>query len=401
MTVLDQTNDLTGVETHRLTSIYAPPNFVKQASHNQLHGDRETLPVQQYADPLGKQYPMHTPAATWLSAVYLVDKRAHFHGTKFDRIRATLQERGRVFGIAPELQAIEEQYAKLGGDRTRQLPDDAFMLVWTAEGEAKQRHYPLRNALEVKTAAEWLVKFRDDFNFQDRHTMARRVLAKADEFGAGISDTETLDKMAGFGSSRSEDVVRQLQARVTMTPIKHAEFANQLLKVAEALAQLPLEVRDQGRRCELAALLNDYDVAVGLRAKYAEGLARPEDVLFEFTEKAAADVANDHVATTTGSIYEKSALAEIPLSEIQAWLGTEVAEHVSTGGFYLDPAKLATALATFPRDTAQLFDRMAAQLGLVKVATDSSAAAPVTAILGDAELAELAATYQPLANQGL
>ena len=60
ITVLDHTQDLSGVETHRLTSLYEPPEFVKKADGERLYGNAETLPQHVYADPLGRLYPCHT-----------------------------------------------------------------------------------------------------------------------------------------------------------------------------------------------------------------------------------------------------------------------------------------------------------------------------------------------------
>ena len=75
--ILDHTQDLSGVETHRLTSLYAPPEFVKTASHEQLYGpEGGGLPNHVFADPVHRLYPCHTKAATWMSCLFFMDKMA-------------------------------------------------------------------------------------------------------------------------------------------------------------------------------------------------------------------------------------------------------------------------------------------------------------------------------------
>ena len=75
MSTLDQTQDISGRETHRLTALFPPPDFVKSASQDRVAGG-DNLQRHMYADPLAKLYPCHTAPATWMSALFFEDKRA-------------------------------------------------------------------------------------------------------------------------------------------------------------------------------------------------------------------------------------------------------------------------------------------------------------------------------------
>ena len=55
--ILDHTQDLNGSNQHRLTQLYAPPEFVKQASHEQLYGGDEPLPGHVYGSVPRRVYP--------------------------------------------------------------------------------------------------------------------------------------------------------------------------------------------------------------------------------------------------------------------------------------------------------------------------------------------------------
>ena len=67
--LLDHTHDVSGRETHRLTSLYPLPDFVKNASQERLTTN-ETIPRHMYADAANKLYPCHTGPATYMSALF-------------------------------------------------------------------------------------------------------------------------------------------------------------------------------------------------------------------------------------------------------------------------------------------------------------------------------------------
>ena len=77
--VLDQVQDVTGREIHRLTSLYTPPDFVKSASHDSICGNAQSLPNNVYADPRYRRYPCHTAAATWMSAAFFAEKQGSYN----------------------------------------------------------------------------------------------------------------------------------------------------------------------------------------------------------------------------------------------------------------------------------------------------------------------------------
>jgi hypothetical protein len=396
--VLDHTQDLSGSEQHRLTNIYAPPAFVKAANHEQLYGDAEKLPHHVYADPTKRLYPLHTAAATWMSALFLFDKKANFEPHRLAAYEAKLNETARHFGIAGDIAQLKVAMARDENNDVARLPDTQFALVWEAEGK-KERHYPLRNRIEVKTASEWFGKHRDMFAFDDRRQIASKILARADELAAPVADIGLLVKAAGHGTCGTEQAIEMFEKRAGLVNSRYPDLAVEMQKLANSLRASPLAVADNATRLKMAATVDQFDRHTHLNRLYDDGgLERPEEILFRVTQKAASEFLQDHISTTTGSIYEKAALAKLTLGHIQQWMGREVAEAVSAGGLYVDMEKLADVVTTLPRGDAQMFDKMAESVGIQPYAVEKAA----EAIGPDRdEIKGLASLYQQMASEAV
>jgi hypothetical protein len=388
-TALDHSQDLSGAELHRLTNIYPPPEFVKAASHAQLHGDDNTPPTT-YADPIGNMYRMHTPAAVWLSTLFYNDKKASFSPSRQVVIEKNLADAAAHFGIAGEVAKLKEAMSRDEGNDLARLPDSQFAIVWTSEGGEKQRHYPLRNRVEVKTASEWFGQHRDQFAYPDRQQIAHKILERADEYGAQVDDREMLTKTAGHGACSNDQAVGMLEKRATLTVRQHPAEAEQLREMAATLKGNPLSAIDFETRYKIATVIDQYDRATHLDRLYNDGLERPEEALFTVTEKVASDFLAEHISTVTGRVYEKAALGKLTLDRIREWMGDEVADAVGIGG-HVDMHKLADIVTTLPRNDADMFDRMAESVGLAPRSLEKVAE---TRGPSPQEIAELATKYR-------
>lgn len=384
---LDHTQDLTGRDQYRLTQSYPPPDFVKTANHQQLYGDAESAPNHAYAIQSLRLYPCHTKAATWMSALFLGDKEQHLPATAAAACKEHLRKMAHYWGIEQDVTALWE---KMAADRQTPEPaltDEDYALVWQ-DGDRKERHYPLRNGLEVKTASEWFVKHHKRLNFSDKRAIADKILKQASRHGAAIADRDLLDRCAGFGYCGKDQAVAAITKRAQLLRSRAPEYVEQVTKVAQSLEQATLEVRDHGRRIKIAEILDQLDHATGLNKLYDDGLERPEEVLFQVTEKVASDFLSSHVQTTTGAIYEKMALQSLNMSSVREQMGDDFAEAV--GGDRLDMDKLAEVLPTLPRPDASMFERLARSQGIKAAAVTKAAGR----MLEDADRHQLAALYR-------
>jgi hypothetical protein len=356
---LDQTGDTTGRETHRLTTLFTPPDFVKSASHDRTHGD-DTLPRHMYADPYNKRYPCHTAAATWLSSLHFADKKAEHRPGLADEIQNNIHKAAQFFGILGTVAALETKVAAGGFDDINRLPDEQFAVVWSADGGAKERHWPMRNSTEVKYAADHFSQYRDEFVFEDRQKIAEKILSRARECGADLGEHEhTLAATAGQGECAAKIAGDMLRDRAQLVARQNAPAAAELVKLANVIADNPERARDQSTRLKLAAAVDEFDRTNYLNRLYdAGGLPRPEEVLFAVTEKAARDFVSQNVETTTGNVYALDDLEKLAIDQVREWLGDDFADAVTAGGVYLDRDKLAAIVPTLDRGMASLLDRL-------------------------------------------
>lgn len=373
-TPLDQTQDVAGRETHRLTTLFACPDFVKSASHERTHGD-ETLPRHMYADQYNKLYPCHTAPATWLSALYFADKRASFDEKRAEEVHARIHAAAKFFGILGAVTELEEKVAAAGADDINSLSDDCFAIVWAADGGAKERHWPLRNATEVKFAAEHFNTYRDEFVFEDRQKVAEKILVKAAEHGADIGEQEhVLSLSAGFGSCAASVAGDMLRKRATLVQRHNQPAAVEMMKLASIVESNPEVSREHETRLKLAAVVDEFDRVNHLDRLYnGGGLPRPEEVLFAVTEKVARDFMHENVETTTGNVYALDDLEKLALEQVREWLGDDFADAVSAGGIYLDRDKLAAIVPTLDRGMASMFDRMVQESKIAAVVQTKAA----------------------------
>lgn len=374
MTILDHTQDISGRETHRLLSLYPAPDFVKNADHNRLAGDSEKLARHLYAEPIKKIYPCHTSAATWMSSLWFAEKRAEFDEKTAAGIEERLNAAAKYFGIAGLTRELMQKVAADGNNELAKLTDDQFAIVWRDDNNNVERHWPLRNSVEVKFAAAHFKQYRDEFVFADRHKIANKILDKALEYGADISGADgALETAAGRGLCATKIAAGLLRDRAKLTKRTHAELSGEMEKLAHLIETNPAETQNEECRLKLASVVDQFDRETRLCRMYDEhGLPRPEEVLFAITEKVAREFINENVETTTGNVYALSDLEKLAVEDIRSWLGDEFADAVSAGGVYTDRDKLAAIVPTLDKGMAAMLDRLMSEKRAFPVATNAT-----------------------------
>ena len=92
---LDQSTDLDGRQTYRLTRIVEFPDFVKKASTDELNGSPDTDHTH-YADIKRRMYPTHTAAATLMSAAFFQDQKEKYGTKEAAWIENKINERAKI-----------------------------------------------------------------------------------------------------------------------------------------------------------------------------------------------------------------------------------------------------------------------------------------------------------------
>ncbi len=328
-----------------------------------------------------------------MSTLFFLDKRASLAPAQAQQIETRLQDAANFFGIAGHITTLRTKQAVVASDELAGLPDDDFAIVWRSDDGYVERHWPLRNATEVKYAAAHFAKHRDEFEFADRYRIANKLGEKAQAYGAELTEyRDLLEKSAGFGCCASTTAVEFIQQRAALVRRSHPDLSQGLAKMAELVAATPEVVHDHEQLVKIAGVLDEADRFTHLNRQYPEGLARPEEVLFELTAKTAQDCLTDLVATTTGKLYERDALEKLAVSQIREWMGDEFADATSAGGVMVDGEKMAAIVPTLDRGMAAMFDRLMQATKTAAIAEEVPTA-PVG--LSRQDLFALAAGYQP------
>lgn len=249
---------LSGFRENQVVNLYDLPPLVKQAKDEAFSPPQKLAAF--FADPIGQEYPCHNAPATLLSTALLLH-----YGRESDRFQPVLDKLASCashFGIRKEYDNLIAKDKEIRETDLNKLADDQFALVMTVGGKTI-RQYPVRNAVEVKAAAEYLKKNRNNFRFEDRHKIARRILVKAQEFGVDeVLADETVVKTAGIALVNGKSVSGIVRKIASLLPPKEKAKAHEL---ATTLDKYPLI--DNETATKTAAVLdsfcNDFKIKYG------------------------------------------------------------------------------------------------------------------------------------------
>lgn len=377
-----------GLELYRLRQLYDFPDFVKHSEDIKLHLTKPDDPQPALcADEQNKQFWCHTKQSCWLSHLFYQEKKAEFDPKVRSTIEARLKKFANYFGIQAECDAIVSKQKAMQKEASADIPDADYAYVWVGSNGTKERHFPLRNAMEVKAAAEY-VRTYTGMPFEVRHKMATKILEKAAQYSASISEHhEFLERQAGKGFGDKARIVEQITKRAYAVPRTLGEVRDAdnnitvpglrdcFLKMANEVNSMPAHGMQPSVLIKLAETLDQCDRANKLTEHYQTGvLARPEDVIFETTLTKVASEEAKRVPTTTGNVYEKEAFKRINIGDVEALFGSEFADMVKTPFGEIDVEKMAEQVATLPRPDAQLLDGMLSDNGIVPIMRKTAAA---------------------------
>lgn len=368
--VLDQTADQSLRDLYKFSKLYEFPGYVKQAAPNTVLEADSDLPSTAFADVRRRQFNCATKAATWVSYLYFLEKKAELHPKIASWIEERLNSFAKSWGISHDIDKLREKHAEL--NRPEHYPDSSYLYVWASDGK-KDRRYPLRNPAELQKAAEWFQKYRDHFPFHDRRTMALKLLDKAAEFGVVFGDEidEMLEKQAGRGTYVPEELAQIIRNRVRATSPPQ-EFRERLEKMASEIQGNPHLTKCPDTVQNICQTLDTFDRMMKLAGSYSELIPRPEDAVFSLTYKVARAAMEERCVTITGSVYDRNDFSKLGLHDVRSAFGNDVADEVADG-IRVDPVKMAEVAATLPRNDAQLLDTLMAEHGAAPITKHASA----------------------------
>jgi len=267
----------------------------------------------EFAEPVGRQYPITDKASIWLSAAYFA-KTASERGGKMspaaEFTMGNIKSAAEVYGIEKDVEAIMSAYF----DKKAEAPEEIY--AWRAGGESK---YPLHTAELTKTAMSYFEANRDKYPFDMRRTIAENIYKRACTLN--MEATDTVRKEAGIGYPSRTEALRMLEDRKNRLSGFNKDASE---KVAGAIKVLSTCTTDELMKAldNCARTVEFTDKVAGFRyigrGDSTKLVERPCDAFFAISPKQASELGCRYVKLATTVIDCEKLAKEVPLEELDA-----------------------------------------------------------------------------------
>lgn len=270
-----------------------------------------------FANPLKREFPVHTKAATWLSAAY-------FYGSGFSqpKIEAAITKAATLHGIAEDVERIRTKVAE---QRTKTAstaelpahPTHALKVDFGKEvpGGQKQAFYPIRNLGEVIGSNEQVVADMSRLSVPQFREAATNIVKAAAVHG--LETSRLHPKIVQAGTPRIFDETQAMKsAEVRGLIVKDPEVAQLYVDIVKAAAASPDE---QAQCAELWLELDQQH-----RIKYAKGVLDPFEAFFSGITVAEFDKIANETVFVAGVAVPRSAVMGLPPTKVAAFFAGDV-----------------------------------------------------------------------------
>lgn len=273
----------------------------------------------QFANSVSREFPIHSPGHTAVSALYAKKFGAPAH------VQTKIAAAAKIFDV--DLSCLDRVKEAASEDVTYLLPS--------------VQKYPVRNLTEFKAASEYFADFADNLKPDFRKEYADNLTKVASSYG-GITNAKTLQKL---GSTNTDLAALRTALFARSSLVKTAEAKSAYLNLADSLLyKKELSREDQTK---IADIINFYDKKYGVKIKGSNpGMA----AVFNTTKTA------ELYFTIADKRVTQSKLATIDPDILGDIVGNDVLRDLTSGG-ELDYSKCADILPTMPADVAKTITR--------------------------------------------
>jgi hypothetical protein len=318
--IIDMTNDPAFARLRVLSETHPKLREFSKTAELSPESLRE-LPSTAFAWSAQRQFPIHTPEHTAISAVY-----AKYASVLPAHVRETIQWACSAHSIDPEiLLPVTEKQASAGHWL---LPDESRFRVNSAE--------------DVKLASSVLAERSKDLTDTQRTEAYQNLVKVADIYDVKMP-TEAR-KYAGQTLTSTEVLTDWLDARVEAADkVGHKIAAVEYKNLADAYRGSNKFLANAEEQHKLASCIAELDRVSGVEIFFGKKL--PNAILTVWnTDKVAAEQIE-----LNGVFFDKGMLTSLPLEFWNTALGPDfVAEFAPNGT--VDPELLAQILPTLPAD---------------------------------------------------
>ena len=354
---VDYCADANKSRLHKLSRLMAIPDFVDKGPSFEPK-DIATLPVDVFADPANRKFPLHTKAATWLAQAYFSHDRHLYPTQHAAAVQAKIEKAAQYWSIEGFTKQARSEVETFQSSVPPDLQDSDFALIVETDG-TKSPMLPINNEVNIKASAATLYNMRGKCPYEWRLIGARKILHKAAALNIKFENElgAYLTKAAGLGSVFPERAADRLAHRTLMIPDSQKEVKIAAAKLTKAISQMP-GLPSAAQLVKLATIVDRLDREQGFTKYYDEaGLETPEEIFFELTQEKAAAIRNSYMSVTTGEVIPFEALQSAPLAKIAGALGF-LDRVQAANSLDINVVKFAKIASTLPRDDAATLSRL-------------------------------------------
>lgn len=339
----------------KLIHAYDAPAYVKTASHVEKIGHDSLASVAFVGS--NRTLPVHTKAATWMSAAFLGHNAPLSCDFSNDPTFIKLADAANRWGIWPDVHALWEQQFS-----AKEPKEPVYALEFSENGQTK-RAFPIRNVTELQKAAALCEENFKTLPVRNAKKMASTLLAQSHAFEIELDNEEFLQRLSGNAVFDASDFADQCEKRAGHLRRKSPETADSLVTLAKRAGALATDLEARDAAIELlAAVDNTFELDY---AKYTE-LTPAALLQSHYTYKQAASALRDLVPLQNGVVFTSDTLHCLSVADYRDIFGDDFVKEAADilHPDRLDTNTLAAMVATLPRpDAAQLTDAIVARGG--------------------------------------
>lgn len=303
----DQYDDKNLAVLRKLSTIFELPEFVKQAS---VVDEKElnSLPRNSFGDTVNRKYPLASKKDTYLSALYFRKNASEYKDPEYAAVvKKNIDDAMELWGI-PKQVNIKSSMSK----KASAAPVEKIAILDNDGSEIDS--WNLHSPRDFEKAAIQLFEHKNMFSFDQRKDIARQMLRSDLKKEASLSPEVDgyLEKAAGFGMCTKLQLVDAIRDRARLYKLQDTRFTEKLAELAEDLYKE--EDLDCSHLEKTAAILDFADKQLNIHSKYPD-LPSPEESIFIYTEKTAAEIQNSVVRLHNGAVIDKEAIEESSLDD--------------------------------------------------------------------------------------
>jgi hypothetical protein len=338
---LDITTDFSGRELYSFLSNTNVPQYVKEAD---LDENFSALPREAFADKGRKAFPVHTKEATFLSNVYITNKKTAISkalGKDYIKhVESEITKAAELFDIQEDIKSYNEAvFVKEASDYDQKYLYNA-VLTETDGTEKVYNLFPVKTASDLTSTAQTFAKEISNYPMSWRFDICENMLKAAEDLG--VDDLpDVICKYAGMFYPDVPSIRQELWRRSKKIKLaEDKETYEILVKEADNIHTME-DVKN------LSEIVYHLELRNGLydSPKTASLLPDPIDTFFSMPIEKVANMLS--IVEMGGTNFHLDDLSKISKNK-----------YAEAFGIDIDPTnkqQLMDVLPTMPRSDVQIF----------------------------------------------